>query len=126
VNSAEEISSECALRVPEAGRGTDPLAAMGDVIFELLADFRRSLTLQVVTQLGENLITAHHGLALLPRLRLCLIASRVRSPMASRSHCETVAMMFSTSLPAAEAGIERLGHRYQRHAAPPASCVCSH
>ena len=75
--SAEAISSECALKdkfglsQPSALRkcqkqeeALNSLAAMGEVIFELQADFRRSLTLQVVVQLGEKLITAHHGLAL--------------------------------------------------------------
>jgi hypothetical protein len=33
---------------------------------------------------------------------LCCIASRVRSPIASRSHCETAVIMLITSLPAAE------------------------
>jgi hypothetical protein len=61
VNSAEAISSEGALKdkfglsQPSALRkcqkleeALNPLAGMGEVIFEFLADFRRSLTLQVV------------------------------------------------------------------------------
>ena len=52
-----------------------------------------------------------------PWRRLWLRASLVRSPIASRSHWETAAVRFSTSLPAAEPVSSELSHRYQGDAA---------
>ena len=72
-----------------------------------------------MTDFGEHILLAGVGLDMLavwaetksesdiahalPLVRLCRSASRVRSPIASRSHCETAAMMVVTSRPAAEA-----------------------
>ena len=49
---------------------------------------------------------------------LCCIASRVRSPIASRSHWLTAVMMLITQPARSRAGIERLRDRDERNSAP--------
>src|SRR5579863_5343983 len=126
VNSAEAISSECAPKDKFGLSQPSTLCKCQKLEEALLpADFRRSLTLQVVTQLGESLITTHHGLALLPRASL--VPHRVTGalpdglPLPLRDRCHDV----QHESPGGGAGVERLGHRYQRHAAPASICVCS-
>ena len=65
----------------------------------------------------------------LPFDRLCCIASRVRSPIASRYHCETAVMMLITSLPAAEPVFKDSATEERRLSSPyqyslSATCIC--